>query len=157
MKLTLGLVAAFTLLVGCARQPAQSSGVEAEAALQRFHDRFVAVHANRDISAYGQLHTESVVFWWPGEAPTTGRAALESMMRGNWKDRTEIQLTLRVEERTVQGTRAYEFGWYTESWRDPRGNPVVEKGRYVLAYQLGDDHEWRIARFVGFGDAPPPK
>ena len=154
-----GMVGSIALLLsaGCSPSATRSADQQragtSKSALALLRERLVAVHAQRDPLAYAALHTEAAVFEWPAQAPVKGRAALETLMRENWVSRHDIRLTLKVSELSVHQDRAYEFGSYEETWLDPKGSQVTELGRYVAAYVLDGDHQWRISRFFGFMDS----
>lgn len=116
------------------------------------------IHGSRDAIAFGALHTVDTVFDWRGRSNgVTSRAALEKNRREVWQGRRELRLALQVSELQIHADRAYEFGSYEETWIDPQGSRVTEFGRYVLAYALERDGQWRIARTVGYSDLTAKK
>jgi ketosteroid isomerase-like protein len=131
---------------------------QAETALADLRGRIEATHASRDAKAFGALHTESVVFEWQGRAtPLTGRADLIASRLKVWAPRADLRLILRVSELRVHSDRAYEFGSYEETWTNPDGRGVIERGRFVNAYLLEKDGRWRVSRTFGFTDSTSTK
>ena len=127
---------------------------KAEMALADLRQQIEATHATRDAKAFGALHTESVVFEWQGRAtPLIGRADLIASRLKVWAPRADLRLTLQVSELRIHTDRAYEFGSYEESWTNPDGGRVIERGRLVTAYVLEKDGRWRVARTFGFTDS----
>jgi ketosteroid isomerase-like protein len=140
-------------LAGCASisevRPARTPESELAAMRKLIED----IHGSRDVIAFGALHTADTVFDWRGRSNrVTSRAALEKNRREVWAARRELRMSLQVSELQVHADRAYEFGSYEETWIDSQGSRVTEFGRYVLAYAMERDGQWRIARTVGYSD-----
>lgn len=152
------VVAAAATLYLCATGFPAKAQSKAETALADLRRQIEAVHAARDAHAFGALHTESVVFEWQGRAmPLIGRADLIASRLKVWAPRADLRLALQVSELRVHTDRAYEFGSYEESWTNPDGRRVIERGRLVNTYILEKDGQWRIARTFGFTDSTSTK
>ena len=146
------------VLAGCASVSQIKSSRSPESELAAMRKQIVDIHGSRDAVAFGALHTADTVFEWRGRSnDVTSRAALEKNRRELWQWRREARLTLQVSQLQIHAERAYEFGSYEESWIDPQGFRVTEFGRYVLAYALERDGQWRIARTVGYSDLTAKK
>ena len=152
MKLII-LLPLLLVLAGCATGSNVGSARNAESDLVALRKQRQDLHGSRDVAAFGALHTDSTVFEWRGRsAPVTGRTALEQSQREIWAARRELRLSLEVSELRLHADAAYEFGTYEETWIDSRGTTVTEFGRYVTAYSLERDGQWRIARTFGFSN-----
>ena len=145
-----------TLLIsfaGCASIPMSSTARNAESELASLRKQLEDVYGNRDVAAFGALHTDSVVYEWRGRpASMAGRAGLENTQREIWATRRELRRSLAVGELRIHSDRAYEFGSYEETWIDPQGSRVTEFGRYVMSYVREFDGTWRVARTFGFAE-----
>ena len=151
-------VAAVATFYLCAQGLPATAQSNAETALADLRGRIEATHATRDAKAFGALHTEAVVFEWQGRAaPLIGRADLIASRVKVWAPRADLRLTLRVSELRIHTDRAYEFGGYEESWTNPDGGRVLERGRLVTGYVLEKDGRWRVARTFGFTDSTSTK
>jgi uncharacterized protein (TIGR02246 family) len=155
---TVAGVAAALIVVSVSGNYVATAQASAEDALANIRRTIEATHASRDAAAFGALHTESVVFEWQGRAtPLVGRANLIASRVKVWAPRADLRLALQVSELRVHTNRAYEFGSYEESWTDPDGRRVIERGRIVNTYILEEDGRWRVARTFGFTDSTSTK
>ena len=146
-------------LWGCASLPSlplprSKTTRSAEADLATLRRQLEDIYGNRDVAAFGALHTDGVVYEWRGRrtADLTGRAALENSQRELWANRRELRLSLQAATLRIQTEDAYESGSYEETWVDPLGSRITEFGRYTMNYVREGDGQWRSSRRSGFSD-----
>jgi hypothetical protein len=143
-------------LAGCASIPVKTSPRDADGELGLLRKQIEDIHGNRDVAAFGALHTETTARDWRGRPAIVGRSELERSTRDLWAHRRELRLNLHVGEIRIHADRAYEFGSYEETWIDAQGSRVTEFGRYATTYvQLAGT--WKIERALGFSDVTATK
>ena len=140
-------------LTSCATQTADRSVGADSASLDSVNAALIRATRARDPEAYARLHTDSVIFEWPALKTVRGRAALASLMKGNWSTRNDLDLEITVTARHIGRTHATEFAAYREHWQDSHGTRISEFGRYVITLLPAVGGGWSIDHFFGFADS----
>jgi ketosteroid isomerase-like protein len=132
--------------------PTPSAG-EGGAGIDSLNVRLVEAYRLRDPQKYSAIFTDSAVFEWPAFNTVRGRAGLEAMVRTNWASLTDQELRLDVASRRFAPEHATEFGAFQQSFRDSKGAPMIEFGRYVSLFVRQENGSWLMDRFFGFSDS----
>jgi len=150
------LIASVVLTAACSQGSREYLPDDANAGIDSLNSRLIQSYRNRDPKAYGAIYTDSGVFEWPAFNTVRGRAALETLVQGNWAAQKDVDLRLTVASRRLAADHATEFGAFEQAWTDTKGARMTEFGRYVTVLARQPDRSWRIDRFFGFEDSTRP-
>ena len=165
MRAYLGFVLLLTLLAGFGCQPAsQQPDPEAKAAamaadraaIDKLRSDYQSAFNSNDASAAAAHFTESAVSMPPNEEALSGRQAITDHMVAMFEGMS-AELTISSEEVEVAGDWAFDRGSFTMKMT-PKGDgePVEDKGKYLVISQKETDGSWKIAREVWNSDNPLP-
>ncbi len=165
MRTYLGFVLLLTLLAGFGCQPAnQQPDPEAKAAalaadraaIDKFRDGYQAAFSSNDASAAGAYFIESAVSMPPNKEALVGRQAITDDMVAMFEGMS-AELTISSEEVEVAGDWAFDRGTFTMKMT-PKGDgePMEDKGKYIVILQRQMDGSWKLAREIWNSDNPLP-
>ena len=137
---------------GCAPQVAVESE---EAAIREVLAGWAEAWNDKDVERVLSSTTEDASLLPPNAPIATGREALRALV-------TQIVespgYTLTVEITKVEASRtgdlAYSSGTYESNVNDPEGNPVTERGKWVLACKKQPDGTWKVVTHIWNSDGP---
>ena len=165
MRAYLGFVLLLTLLAGFGCQPAsQQPDPEAKvaamaadrAAIDKVRSDYQSDFNSNDASAAGTHFTESAVSMPPNHEALIGRQAITDDM-GAMFEGMSAELTISSEEVEVAGDWAFDRGTFTMKMT-PKGDgePMEDKGKYIVILEKQADGSWKLAREVWNSDNPLP-
>ncbi len=145
-----------TVLVLAASGCAPQVDVEAEeAAIREVLAGWAEAWNDKDVERVLSSTTEDASLLPPNAPIATGREALRALV-------TQIVespgYTLTVEITKVEASRAgdlaYSSGTYEITVDDPEGNPVTERGKWVLVCKKQPDGTWKVVTHIWNSDGP---
>jgi uncharacterized protein (TIGR02246 family) len=163
MRAYLGFVLLLTLLAGFGCQPAsQQPDPEAKAAamaadraaIDKLRSDYQSAFNSNDASAAAAHFTETAVSMPPNHEALSGRQAITDDMVAMFEG-MGAELTISSEEVEVAGDWAFDRGTYTMKLT-PKGDgdPMEDKGKYIVILEKQADGSWKLAREVWNSDNP---
>ena len=165
MRAYLGFVLLLTLLAGFGCQPAdQQPNAEAKAAamaadraaIDKLRSGYQSAFSSNDASAAAAYFTETAVSMPPNREALIGRQAITDDMVTMFEG-MGAELTISSEEVEVAGDWAFDRGTYAMKLT-PKGDgdPMEDKGKYIVILEKQADGSWKLAREVWNSDHPLP-
>lgn len=147
------------LALGCAqRQPAPDTRAADEAAIRETEAACVAAAADKQADAlvacyYGD--DASVLF---ANAPiATGKEAITKAWAQLFETPgSSVSWQAVKVEVARSGDLAFSQGTYEITMNDPKGNPVTDRGKYVVVWKKQADGRWKALADIGNSDLPLP-
>ena len=152
--LSLASVAALT---ACAAPPAAvpaDTRAADEAVLLQTDANWSKAAQARQVDAWMAFYTNDAIVMPPGSPPVSGKESIAKLLTGlfglpgfsiAWKaDRAEIARF---------GDLGFVYGGYDVSFRNPKGKPVKEHGKYVVIWRKQADGSWKCAIDMWNADA----
>ena len=152
----LALLTAVLVLAGCAAEAGQTAS-DADG-LDAVYDRFTTAYETGDPEIVVALYTDDA-FYLPGGNGTPilqGKAALRDQFAflAERKDQgVGLTIAFDIVDRTVEGDRAVDIGYYKITSTRPDGTEGVSVGKFVGVLVRGEDGQWRF-RVDGYSGAP---
>ena len=152
----LALLVAVLVLAGCAAEASQNASDAT--GLDDVYDRFTAAYENGDPEAVVALYTDDA-FYLPGgdgNPILQGKDALRdefSFVADRKEQGIGLTIAFDIVNRSVEGDRAVDIGYYKITSTRPDGTQGVSVGKFVGVLVRGDDGTWRF-RVDGYSGAP---
>jgi len=126
-----------------------------QAALRDMADQWAEAANEKDVPEIVALYTENASLLPPNAAIVTGAEAIRAM----WTETVEspgyavtVQTTETEASRT--GDLAYSRGTHEVTVNDPEGNPVTDRGKWVVVCKKQNDGSWKIVTHIWNPDQP---
>jgi ketosteroid isomerase-like protein len=153
---TIGIVLA-TLLVILAAGCQQAVNPSAERDAIREVERAGINAANKgDINTWLAAYTANATLMPPAADPVKGRVSMEAWGKIEF---TKPGFALKYEndqtELSKTADMGYTMGRYELTVNDDKGNPVVERGKYVRLFRKQTDGAWKCTADMWNAAAPP--
>lgn len=148
------------LALGCSQQPPVPADTRAadEAAIREVEAACLIPAAAKDVEALvacSYADDASVLF---SNTPiATGKEAITAVWAQLFQ---EPGFSLSWQPVKVEvarsGDLAFSQGTYEITMNDPRGNPVTDRGKYVVVWKKQANGSWKAVADIGNSDLPPP-
>ena len=122
---------------------------EIDAVAQAFHEGV----ANRDAAALASLYSEDARFMPPNLPVFEGPQAIEAAMQG-LLDAGARSLDIEPLDVREAGDTTIEYGRYALGVQPPDGEPMTDRGTYVVVHETQDDGETKIVLDIFNSDLP---
>jgi ketosteroid isomerase-like protein len=151
-----------TLMFGCAQQqPAAPPDTRAadEAAIRKLDVDWSNAAQTNKVDAWVAFYSDDATVLPPNEPMATNKDAIRKSIEGLL---TLPGLNLKWEPKKIEvsksGDIAYSFGTYDMTMNDPKGAPIMDKGKYVEVWKKQADGSWKCAIDTFNSDLPaaPP-
>jgi uncharacterized protein (TIGR02246 family) len=119
------------------------------------NQRFMALYAAGDLSAFSQLYTEDALVMLPGMEALAGREGAKKFLDGA-KARSIARVRLITLELEVFGDTAWERGKAEAAYAD---GSVAAQNKYIVIWKRTSEG-WQLHRDIMNSDlpaAPPPR
>lgn len=117
-------------------------------------DFVVALNA-KDAKLAASYYTEDAVLYPPGEAPVSGREAIEAYWKGALESGGVRDASVETIDAGSSGDLGYEIGSFSLTAKGPDGRPIIDSGRFVELLRRGADGRWYST--MGMWNAPAPQ
>ena len=150
-----------TLILGCAQQqptaPPDTRAAD-EAAIRKLDMDWSNAAQTKQVDAWVAFYSDDATVLPPNEPMASGKEAI----RKSIGDLLALPgLNLKWEPKKVEvsksGDMAYSFGTYEMALNDPKGNPIMDRGKYVEVWKKQADGSWKCAVDTFNSDLPPAK
>ena len=148
---------------GCAQQQsAPDTRAADEAAIREADTAWSKVAAAKQLDAMVAYYADDTSALWPNQPILTGKEAI----RKAWEPMLQSPgFSLSFQPVKVEAARSgdlgYSQGTYELTMNDPKGNPVMDRGKYVVVWKKQADGSWKALADIFNSDlppaAPPPK
>ncbi len=152
-KLYPALVILLVLAIsGCAPQ----MDVEAEeAAIRETANEWMNAANAKDVERLVDLYAADASLFPPNAPLATGKEAIGTV----WSEFIEspgfaTSLQTTKVEISRAGDLAYMVGTYEDTTNDPEGNPVTDRGKWLVALKKQPDGAWKIVADIWNSDQP---
>jgi ketosteroid isomerase-like protein len=125
-----------------------------DGAISKTRATFVAALRDGDAAAASAIYADDAKLLAPSAELVQGRDAIEAFWRAG-VDAGLRDVELEALELDVQGRLAYEIGCYALRLEPADGQPVVDRGKYLLVHERQQDGSWRWAVEMFNPDMPP--
>jgi uncharacterized protein (TIGR02246 family) len=144
------------LASGCAQQPQVDVQAEQAAIRQAGVEWMNAANA-KDVDRIVGLYTEDASLFPPNAPLVTGKEAMAPL----WSEMVEapgFSTSLRTTKVEISrsGELAYAAGTYEDTRNDPEGNPVTDRGKWVVVFEKQPDGAWKMVADIWNSDEPAP-
>lgn len=135
-------LAATVVLGGCASQPTQADDEQTIHALIR---DWSAASGAKDAKKFASFYAEDASLMLAGAPDMRGLDAVREGITGMMQD-PNFNLSFVADEVVVSksGDLAYETGSYSLAMSGPNGDPIKEKGHYVVVWEKQKDGAWKV-------------
>lgn len=146
-------------VVACTQQPpAADTRAADETAIRDADTAWSKATASKQVAAMVSYYDDNGSIFPPNAPIATGKEAVGKV----WTQLFEIPgFAVSWEPTKVEAARsgdlAYSQGTYELKMNDPKGNPVTDRGKYVVAWKKQADGSWKALADIFNSDLPPPK
>ena len=152
------LVVLGSVAIACTEsKPASSAAVPQSASKEELgqmnRDFVVALNA-KDATKAASYYAEDAVIYPPGEAPVSGRVAIEAYWKGAIESGGVRDATVETIDAKSSGDLGYEIGTFTLTANGPDGKPISDRGRFVELLRRGPDGRWYSTMGIWNASAP---
>ena len=158
-----------TVLAGCClallalqcnqqQQPAPDTRAEDEAAIRQADLAWSKVAEAKQVDAHNEYFLEDAVVLAPNEPMVTGKEAIREMVGGMFAmPGFGIKWQPTKVEAARSGDLGYSVGTYELSMNDPKGKPMMDRGKYATVWKKQADGSWKVAVDMFNSDLPMPQ
>ena len=148
-----------TLILGCAQQqptaPPDTRAAD-EAAIRKLDMDWSNAAQTKQVDAWVAFYSDDATVLPPDEPMASGKDGI----RKSIGDLLALPgLNLKWEPKKIEvsksGDMAYSLGTYEMALNDPKGNPIMDRGKYVEVWKKQADGSWKCAVDTFNSDLPP--
>lgn len=158
-----GCLGLLLLGAGCKQQasvdnPAQSADSHAkdEQAVRDTDAQWAKTAGTHDVDGTVAYYTDDAVLLPPNGPKVTGKQAI----RAAWVTLAAPDVVLTWSPAKVDvsqsGDLAYIVGTYEDSFKDPKGKPVTDRGKTLEVFRKQVDGSWKVVADMYSSDLPAP-
>lgn len=119
---------------------------------QKFGEAF-----NRgDLDAAVEFYTDDATFLHPNVEIVSGKHAIKEFFEAGRAFLGLKRLNFEILESDYNGNLAYERGIIQIDMEPEGGQPIVDKGKYVVVMKRQADGSWKVAVDIWNSDLPQP-
>jgi ketosteroid isomerase-like protein len=115
---------------------------------------FAAAATAGNAAKVASFYAADASFMPPNEASLRGTGAIQGWFQKQM-DAGGLKLTLTPTESRISGDLAFEAGTYTFALTPKTGQPISDRGKYLLALRK-EGAAWKITHDIFNSDLPPP-
>ena len=158
MKTTVFAVVSLMLLSGCGTPSGNTAAdlAQAKAGIQKSNEEFMAaITARSGAWLVESFYTHDAIVLPPGQGTVSGKAQIQAFFDGMIKAGAG-NLTLVSDRVERKGDLAVEVGRYTMTIKPPQGEPIPDRGKYIVVFRLQPDGSWKAQMDIFNSSMPPP-
>lgn len=143
-------------MLGCKQQPAETRAADA-AAIRQADSSWSKTAESKQLEEFvGYVLDDAVVLG--SNAPiVVGKQSISAMFRDEF---ALPGFTCKWQPEMVEAARSgdlgYSRGTYELSVHDPKGNPIVDRGKYATVWKKQDNGTWKVALDMFNSELPAP-
>ena len=160
MKTTMFAVVSLMLLSGCFTPSGNKASdlAQAKTGIQKSNQEFIAaVNARNGAQLVESFYTDDAIVLPPGQGAIAGKAQIQAFFDGMINGGAG-NMTLATDRVERNGDLAVELGRYTMTITPPRGEPIQDRGKYIVVFRLQPDGRWKAQMDIFNSSVPslPP-
>ena len=148
-----GCVALVMLASACNQTPPDTRAAD-EGAIRDADTRWSKTAAAGDLEGTVAYYAEDASLLPPNAPIASGKPAIHAMWAGLLGPGTSISWQANRVEVARSSDLAYIEGTYQLSMKDPQGNPVNDKGKFVEVWKKQTDGKWKVVADIFNSDLP---
>jgi ketosteroid isomerase-like protein len=145
-------------MLSCSPQPGAAPDTRPadEAAIRKADTDWSNSAQSKQVDAWVAYYSDDAAVLPPNEPMATGKEAIRKSI-GDLLALPGLSLkwTPSKVEVARSGDLGYSYGAYEMAAKDPKGNPVNDKGKYVEVWKKQSDGTWKCAVDTFNSDLPP--
>ena len=118
--------------------------------------RFAEAFNRGDLDAAVEFYTDDATFLHPNVEIVSGKQAIKEFFEAGRAFLGLKTLNFQILESDYDGNLAYERGNIQIDMEPEGGQPMVDKGKYLLVMKRGADGLWKVAVDIWNSDLPHP-
>jgi uncharacterized protein (TIGR02246 family) len=148
-----GCVALLILASACNQAPPDTR-VADEGAIRNADAQWSQTAAAGDLEGTVAYYAEDASLLAPNAPIASGKPAIHAMWAGLLGPGTSISWQANRVEVARSSDLAYIEGTYQLTMKDPQGNPVNDKGKFVEVWKKQSDGKWKVVTDIFNSDLP---
>jgi uncharacterized protein (TIGR02246 family) len=118
--------------------------------------RFAEAFNRGDLDAAVEFYTDDATFLHPNVEIVSGKQAIKEFFEAGRAFLGLKTLDFKILESDYDGNLAYERGIIQIYMEPEGGQPLVDKGKYLVVMKRGADGLWKVAVDIWNSDLPQP-
>jgi len=156
LKLALcGCLALLLLSTACNQAPPDTRAAD-EAAIRDTDAQWAKTAGAHDLEGTVAYYTDDASLLAPNVPIATGSQAIHAAWAGLLGPGTSISWQATKVEVARSSDLASIMGTYQLTMKDPQGNPVTDKGKFVEVWKKQADGKWKVVADIFNSDVPLP-
>jgi len=156
-KLTLcGCLALLLIAPACNQQAPPDTRAADEAAIRDADAQWAKTAGAKDLDGTVAYYTDDATVLSPNAPMTTGKQAIRAVWAELLGPGTSIAWQASKVEVARSGDLASIMGTYQLSMKDPQGNPVNDRGKFVEVWKKQAGGKWKVVADIFNSDLPIP-
>lgn len=147
-------LALLLLISGCSQPAPPDTRVADEAAIRDADAQWSKTAGANDLEGTVAYYTDDAVLLPPNEAIANGKQAIRAVWAPLLGPGTSISWQASKVEVARSGDLAYITGAYQLTMKDPQGNPVNDRGKFVEVWKKQADGKWKVVADIFNSDLP---
>jgi ketosteroid isomerase-like protein len=111
-------------------------------ALAKLDDAWSGAAATKDADRVASFYAEDAIAYPPDEPAAVGRAAAKKVWAAYFA-LPGFTISWKTTHAEVSGELGYTTGTYEDSFKEPDGTAVTDKGKYVCVWRKQKDGTWK--------------
>jgi len=147
-------IALLIVVAGCNQQPPDNRAAD-ESTIRNLDAQWSKAAATHDLDGVLSFYSDDAIVL-PQNAPAvTGKQAIRAL----WADLAGPDVSLSWQATKVEvaksGDLAYSIDTYADTWKDPQGKLISDKGKIMEIWKKQPDGRWKVAADMYNSDLPP--
>jgi uncharacterized protein (TIGR02246 family) len=149
-----GCLALLLITSACTPPPPPDTRAADEAAIRDADAQWSKTAGTGDLDGTVAYYTDDATVLSPNAPMTTGKQAIRAVWAELLGPGTSIAWQASKVEVARSGDLSYIMGTYQLTMKDPQGNPVNDKGKFVEVWKKQADGKWKVVADILNSDLP---
>lgn len=149
-----GCLALLLIASACTPPPPPDTRAADEAAIRDADAQWSKTAGAKDVDGTVAYYTDDATVLSPNAPMTTGKPAIRAVWAELLGPGTSIAWQASKVEVARSGDLSYIMGTYQLTMKDPQGNPVNDKGKFVEVWKKQADGKWKVVADIFNSDLP---
>ena len=149
-------LALLLLASACSQQTPADTRAADESAIRDLDAQWSKTAAANDLEGTVSYYSDDAYLLPPNAAIATGKQAIRAVWASLLGPDVSVSWQVSKIEVFRSGDLGYVVGVYTLTMKDPRGKPVMDRGKLVEVWKKQADGKWKTVADIFNSDLPPP-
>ena len=149
-----GCIALLLLAAACTQQAPPDTRAADEAAIRDADAQWAKTAGAKDLEGTVAYYSDDATVLPPNSPMVTGKQGIRAVWAEMLGPDTSISWQAGKVEVARSGDLAYIMGTYQLTMKDPQGNPVNDKGKFVEVWEKQADGKWKVGADIFNSDLP---